>query len=62
MELAQKVDISIDVSEFWLGLNDSTILKQGLIRFETFALNDTGICDVVKREKVGPVSVKFILC
>ncbi|MBC80842.1 MAG: hypothetical protein CMQ33_08420 [Gammaproteobacteria bacterium] len=62
MELAQKVDISIDVSEVWRGLNDSTILKQGLIRFETFALNDTGICDVVKREKVGPVSVKFILC
>ena len=62
MELAQKVDISIDVAEVWRGLNDSTILTQSLIVSETFALNDAVISDVVMRAKVGPVSAKFILC
>jgi carbon monoxide dehydrogenase subunit G len=62
MELAQKVDISIDVAEVWRGLNDPTILKQSLIGCETFALNDAGIHDVVMREKVGSVGAKFILC
>ena len=62
MELAQKVDISIDVAKVWRGLNDPTILKQSLIGCETFALNDAWIHDVVMREKVGPVSTKFILC